>query len=1153
MKSILAGVIFFGAILFSAVADEKGVVGGVLPGQAERQDLSMKKPAVLFLIRKVDPAFRAQLEKMGFAVYEQRPQDGDLTWDFLKQFNVLALSEWCKLDRRVDLTQPPDESTKYAIPAIQQFLEKGGGILANCSCAFAGTLPNEAAMQCTLLKEWGAKPTPQDVSDPSTTQTGGKYGWSYLYTDQIDSKSPVSDGVNGLWLGCGNYTTRLNPILFGPDWTVVIRGGKTAKSAKYKVGHPYYDAAAEADQEFDSLPPLFGIRQYKAGRIAALAMADATGYGAGNFHLVGGIQMEKGIGGKPSDYGRLIVNTLKWLAEPSLKNGELGGYQPNSADEKKNGERAASEVIAKKKLEWKDVGFPKNFKHIYRGIVGLSSKNGGGKSSVSEYAATAQKLALDFIVFLDPLEKLGPEGWEKLKAECKAATNEKLLVYPGMRYLDVNGNHLFVLGDFLSWPADYLTAEIRMKFRLPESYFFLSNNEPVLGVYKVSQNPNPLWDMRLYNSMAVMTYEGGKKIDECLGDYQYGAWNYLNLRPYSVDLIDSSDGMEQALKDRHMLNVIPANSLNDVKNEFFNGNRGRGYRHTADKYISNGPQITAWRMLNGTRVTGGDWWLKGSQRIRARIQVESAIPLKEVLIYNGSNVIRKFAPAGNSMSQDIEMTHDNQSGLTVVAEDTDGNRAISDDRVANDFLLYDFYCSDHVNSIPMSWVKAPNGDVVGQDYTCMVHGILCDSLLPGVNRQVLAPPGNYVDFSGIAGPSMPIMRVVAQEGEEGRKDSFIRKIDRIMTSPDALIKSSSIRYKCPANGPVGGGAWLNGWLQMPVPQPTELVDIDYQMFWEPYRFAGAATGLVEGIIKFKKDVTLKSPISLFMISQYHKVADGKYDHYMIRTPEKTYGGKVPIEGETAATFSGKFPFGSYVSLFPAVYGSSTLFSMNDNLSYSLNAGRDTNQAEIMIGQDSVGKSVKAGTEWHFKILGLRGISAQSPDNREAEDFMDYFFGLSGRKGYEIQVKCGRVKESVFPIELESSNGCFQGQVQSKRDPGIYLPLKVEGLGCPWSVVMYDCEKSRLRILGVQNGNAYCALDLGDVKNGFAIGYPLTAENTELAITLIDDGSDCYQAELYNPTDKEIKTTVQSAPWCVNLIKIPAQTVTVPAMSSIIVK
>ena len=1100
-----------------------------------------RKPAVLFLIRKVDPTFRVQLEQDGFVVHEQRAQDTNLTWDFLKQFNVLVLSEWCKRDNRTDLTQPPESSVKVAIPAIRQFLEKGGGVLANCAGTYAGTLPTEAAMRTSLLQEWGARVTSQSVTDPATEQRAGSYPITYLYTDQIDPASPVAAGVKGLWLGCGPKYGSTEPIQFGPEWTIVVKGSKSAVAKTNPISHPFFAALLGADPEFSGFPPLFGVRPYRAGRIAAQALGDIHGYGAGYFNLVGGIQMEKGIGGKPSDYGRLIVNTLTWLAEPSLKSGELGGYQPAAA----TASGSPPEVLARKAPDWKALGFPANFKNNYRGVVGLTSTHGGGKASVAEFATVAGKLGLDFIAFLDPLEKLGPEGWEALKTECKAASSDTLLVYPGMRYLDEYGNHLFVLADYLPWPDAFLTPERRMKFRTADAYFFLTYNEPVLGIYKTGTNPTPVWDMRLYNSLAVVTYESGKQMDECLGDYQYAVRNYLNLRPYAIDLIGSTAELETALREHHLLTVIPANSLNEVREQFFNGNRGRGYRWSAFSYISNGPRITAWRMLNDARVTSGDWWLKGTQRVRMRLQVESDVPLKEATVYNGSQVVRRFRGTDKTLSQDIEFTHDNQAAYTVVVEDAAGRRAISDDRVAVDFLLYDFYCGDRINTIPCSWVKAPQGEVVNQDYTCMTHGILWDSLLPGANRQTLAPPGGYIDFAGLAGPNGPLFRVIAQEG---REEFYIRKIDRVMTSADVLIKTSSIHHKCPEGGP-----WLNGWHQMPPPRPTELIDVDYRMTWYPYRFAGLATGLMEGVIKFKKDVTLKGPTPIFYISQYSKVEEGKYDHYQVRTPEQVAGGKVPLEGERPAGSGGTFPSGSYVSLFPAIYGSSTVFAMSDGLSYFHSAGKTDNRAEVRMGQYATGEKVKAGTEWRFKLLGLRGLSTQPADNREAENFRRYFFGVDGKKGYEIAAKHGQVKESVFPLELAADGGFFQGQVKAVQDPGLDLPLQVGGFDLPWSVILYDCAKNRLRFLGVENGNAYCALDLREVKGEFTIGYPVTTENPQVVVTLVDEGEDHYSVELHNPTGQLFQTTLTTAAWLTGLIPARTEPVTLPPGSSRLIK
>ncbi len=56
------------------------------------------------------------------------------------------------------------------------------------------------------------------------------------------------------------------------------------------------------------------------------------------FHLYGGlsyihhgVMIDQGMAGRSTQFGRLFENTLRWLAEPSLTSGKLGGYVQDPA------------------------------------------------------------------------------------------------------------------------------------------------------------------------------------------------------------------------------------------------------------------------------------------------------------------------------------------------------------------------------------------------------------------------------------------------------------------------------------------------------------------------------------------------------------------------------------------------------------------------------------------------------------------------------------------------------------------------------------------------------------------------------------------------------------------------------------------------------
>ena len=76
-------------------------------------------------------------------------------------------------------------------------------------------------------------------------------------------------------------------------------------------------------------PDIMGIRSHGSGRVSLLAMYYQFLFGGGDKWLFGSQILSAGDGAtRPSDTERLILNTLSWLAQPSLTNTSIGigGY-----------------------------------------------------------------------------------------------------------------------------------------------------------------------------------------------------------------------------------------------------------------------------------------------------------------------------------------------------------------------------------------------------------------------------------------------------------------------------------------------------------------------------------------------------------------------------------------------------------------------------------------------------------------------------------------------------------------------------------------------------------------------------------------------------------------------------------------------------------
>ena len=134
-------------------------------------------------------------------------------------------------------------------------------------------------------------------------------------------------------------------------------------------------------------------------------------FGGGDKWLFGSQILSVGDGGtRPSDTERLILNTLSWLAQPSLSNTSsgIGGYVQDSERLIFPNEQPKIEA------QLNETHYPYNKQalsedpakgdgtSVFTGLIGAQSVHGGGTSTVAEYAVAATAAGLSFVALLSP-------------------------------------------------------------------------------------------------------------------------------------------------------------------------------------------------------------------------------------------------------------------------------------------------------------------------------------------------------------------------------------------------------------------------------------------------------------------------------------------------------------------------------------------------------------------------------------------------------------------------------------------------------------------------------------------------------------------------------------------------------------------------------
>ena len=71
------------------------------------------------------------------------------------------------------------------------------------------------------------------------------------------------------------------------------------------------------------------------------------------------------------------------------------------------------------------------------GMIGARSNYSGGKANVEEWVNAAKAAGLNYLVFLEPLDFISEENFNKFKADCAKYTDDNFFACPGLWGKDI--------------------------------------------------------------------------------------------------------------------------------------------------------------------------------------------------------------------------------------------------------------------------------------------------------------------------------------------------------------------------------------------------------------------------------------------------------------------------------------------------------------------------------------------------------------------------------------------------------------------------------------------------------------------------------------------------------------------------------------------
>ena len=1032
-------------------------------------------------------------------------------------------------------------AVRQNLDVLHQFMQAGGGILV-VPCL--GEAPAIVPPQDALLKPLGMRVLFDELPvDPQTSIIGTAWGLPFAYTDAI-SPSPVTAGVKGLWCpAMHNRPSESTSFSFqaGPDWTTVVKGSPSSSTVKGSLDSYSFEKPGSFSRDV----PLAAIRSAGKARVMVLGIAAEFLYGRNAVTTLEGIVLDRGFKKVPSAGYRLFENGVKWLAEPSIAETALGGASADPALLQDPNKTHFSPPYA-----WSNTPyFPAA--DTFEGVIGPRTTYSSGKATPDQWAARAKAQGLSYLVFLEEFSKLPRENFDKLKADCARLSSDQFTAIPGFTIDDEIGNHYFYFGTTFSYPPkDFLSddgtvfhsrdTQINPKDPFVKGHlamttldyvFTLNSGKLTAGNYFFTDDPIPFanffsdWD-----AMGVVTQRDGVPLevakDQMLNLSHFGQ----GPMPLVIDLM--SDPAQLARSNWRTFIRFPSSHPPVAGEAPRPGSKIRDYFNQWQLFaddpvrlsISSGPRIEDWSFAGPRDYAGpidGDFvWQNYRWILRGR--VSSPVGLAEVAIYDGPALFRRFLPGGQkSFEFKVDMTHNQQHTLVLIATDTQGRQAIGGEQIDRNQRMQEFQCGDRNNQLLYCFTTNSAGTTVhlgGNSGSATPWKRIYNEIQPsGVfgSDSLLGWPafdggpsgaGSFFEQGAVIGTAQPVPEPV------------VCNSDRLLISRDLEMGEAKYGHIF-ADNIRAGSVWHSLWRTLPV---KEYSITRRDCYIQPDPDSPLGVYLLDIFIKLNQDLPNKG----FQIGM---LTPGLSELWTWREPDSPLAGKweeTPVS-ETR-TVSKPFGPGAYFGFLDTPLGSSAIFPMTAGLQASLSLPARNNFFLTLPGEKS---PQKMGDESHVRLL-LLGMPRQTAVTRalpaattEVIERFYHQFGLDGGKtGYEVAPQTGAVLDRRYILDIDGQkDGAFSGVLTGKLISS--LPITVGRLNGNWSSYLYDRTLKRARPLGMFENKAWATVCLNGRRDLF-IGQPILADNPAVVIQVTQTGENSWGIELHNPTDKQIETTVR---------------------------
>ena len=640
----------------------------------------------------------------------------------------------------------------------------------------------------------------------------------------------------------------------------------------------------------------------------------------------------------------------------------------------------------------------------------------------------------------------------------------------------------------------------------------------------------------------MVYYDHGKLVEDVTDQFLLTNAGTLNGTPVVINLVDSPAEMAAAITGGQAFTY----AAGTVATLWQNALRWIGPYDAPNVFPSSGPLIRHWP--DGMYRTGayaGERFAASRMLVTPFLQVTSETGLKEVCVYEGTNLFRRFLPNGaKEFSTRLFLSGSLYRNMSVIATDVKGGKAVSYPlRGWNDGSPAAVFCSDHVNDCGgMKLFRGPGWSRSG----ALPHVPEAGAMWDGMGSEASRPLFGW----GAVNPNF--------QADVGVQTQMICQTPVLECCDDNVWRGRSVsRGLLPPGSP-----HRNPWSGYGPIEPTPLVDLvgiytewaQYQTGtatgWGPMGLAGGPTAtLYTQLNTYKKDLTLThagdwSSSSIGYCWRKEMPANimlvlGRGDRILKARDASPIGSR-----QSPGGFNWTLATGDWLAAISPNEANSLLWV---NRGVPLELYVDPTLARIWEDLPKEGLPVKAGAtrtvEWFQCVWPMDKPIAGTDELLRWVGYFQRPDGLEILRGKRLDTPPG-------VIELAADNAAAEVKVpRSPDDLDANLPFRVSGLNPRWSAILwqkdgyigagrYGKAQNRFRSLTVDfDGRVYFPVYSGQAAlHHLVAGQPVVADaagkDLFIEVVCLKDAEGqtppLWHVSVNNPTDQPITAKLSQA-------------------------